>query len=67
MSSVNAIDYFATLGKPKGDLVLKELPSLWDEDEVCAAREVYNDAITDIAVVFPGFHCFYQNATILRA
>ena len=54
MSSVNAIDYFATLGKPKGDLILKQLPSLWEEDEMAPAVDVYNDAITDIAVVFPG-------------
>ena len=63
MSSVNAIDYFAALGKPKGDLVLKKLPSLWEEDEVCAASEVYNDAITDIAVVFPGLYSLFIYTT----
>lgn len=67
MSSVNAIDYFAALGKPKGDLVLKKLPSLWDEDEMCPASEVYNDAITDIAVVFPGFCTLLDDAIIIHS
>ena len=46
----HCIDYFAVVGKP-GSLVCEEVRSSWEENKQCSPCDVWNDAITDIAVV----------------
>ena len=51
--SCNAIDYFATLGKTTGSLICKGT----SDSEVNGkqiATEIWNNAITDICIVFEG-------------
>lgn len=52
----NVIDYFATLGKKPGAFSWKPYKSLWSDDDNAklSAAELWNDAITDIAVVTQG-------------
>jgi hypothetical protein len=51
----NVIDYFATLGKKPGAFSWKSYKSIWSDDNVkLSAAELWNDAITDIAVVTQG-------------
>lgn len=46
-----SIDYFAVLGKKNGVLTSEKVRSLWDDSQQVSLRDVWNDAITDIAVV----------------
>ena len=51
--STNVIDYFATLGKRQGPLVPKSFRPIWEESKKeISAGELWNSAITDIAVIF---------------
>jgi len=47
----HAIDYFAVLGRNEGKLVCDDVKSSWEENKFCHPSEVWNDAITDFAVV----------------
>jgi hypothetical protein len=54
--SFNAVDYFATLGRKPGAFAPKPLPSI-DPDrphDVLTPAEVWNKAITDVAVLMEG-------------
>lgn len=48
----NVIDYFATLGRKS--LICKSFESLWTNDKLRTPSEIWNEAITDIAIVHPG-------------
>jgi hypothetical protein len=48
----NVIDYFSTLGRKS--LVCKSFESLWADDKAKSPSEIWNEAITDIAVVHSG-------------
>jgi hypothetical protein len=50
---MNAIDYFATLGRPEGPLQLKQVPSIWSEKKVHPSV-VWNESIVDIGVIQRG-------------
>jgi hypothetical protein len=46
-----AIDYFTVLGRKDDKLQCENVKSLYEENKLCPLSEVWNDAITDIAVV----------------
>lgn len=48
----NVIDYFATLGRKT--LICKSFESLWVNDKSRSPSEIWNEAITDIAIVHQG-------------
>ena len=48
----NVIDYFATLGRKT--LTCKSFESLWVNDKLRSPSEIWNEAITDIAIVHQG-------------
>jgi hypothetical protein len=48
----NVIDYFATLGRKA--LICKSFKSLWADDKAKIPSEIWNEAITDIAIVHYG-------------
>lgn len=48
----NVIDYFATLGRKS--LICKSFESLWVNDKLRSPSEIWNEAITDIAIVHQG-------------
>lgn len=48
----NVIDYFATLGRKS--LICKSFESLWVNDKSRSPSEIWNEAITDIAIVHQG-------------
>ena len=48
----NVIDYFATLGRKT--LNCKSFESLWVNDKLRSPSEIWNEAITDIAIVHEG-------------
>lgn len=50
--ATNVIDYFSTIGKNK--LICKSFESLWENDKTKSPSEIWNDAITDIAIVHYG-------------
>jgi len=54
--SSNVIDYFATLGRKDGMLKCKDFRPIWAEenDKNISAADLWNSAITDIAIVFVG-------------
>jgi len=47
----HCIDYFAVLGKKDGKLHCEEVKNIWEENKTCHLSNVWNDAITDIAVI----------------
>lgn len=56
--SHNSIDYFATLGRKEGDLTCKCLLPIGvesdDQTHNIHPSEIWNDAITDIEVIYKG-------------
>ena len=54
--SSNVIDYFATLGRKNGMLKSKNFRPIWAEenDKDITASDLWNSAITDVAIVFVG-------------
>ena len=51
MSSA-AIEYFATLGLPRGKpLAVNTFPSPWEENARLTASDIWLDAITDMAIL----------------
>ena len=47
----HSIDYFAVLGKQDAKLQFENVKNIWEENKYYHPSEVWNDAITDIAVV----------------
>jgi len=48
----HSIDFFAVVGrKDENKLTCTSLPSLWEENRQSTLADVWNDAITDIALV----------------
>lgn len=55
----NAIDYFATLGRKPGPFLCKSLRNVWREDDsLLRPTDIWNDAVTDIAIITEGFHAY---------
>lgn len=61
ITTFNAIDYFATLGKAPGPLECKSYPYELDEDTSLTAKEAWYEAITDIVLLGPGDHLLLPN------
>lgn len=63
----NAIDFFATLGRKPGQFSCKSFKSVWaDDGTMLTPNEIWNDAITDIAVLTKGDHNLDESWTVLN-